>query len=180
MELNPPNAHRWQIKISETGQTQNVNFWFMPNAFQILKPIQRSSKRIWVSPITQVLTHLPKTACVWHMKINVICTVCPVSGWRMVTCYYNENNGNMSQYSTTHNFMTTWCHNMCQDNDIQFMISPRTWFPTMHVCLVSVSLSNCRWFIGTAQMPHISHLTLDADEPKQFIACLFFVPCAIA
>ena len=45
MELNPPNANRWQIQISETRQTQNVNFRFMPNAFQILKPIQRSSKR---------------------------------------------------------------------------------------------------------------------------------------
>ena len=26
--------------------------------------------------ITQVQTRLPKTKCVWPMKINVICTVC--------------------------------------------------------------------------------------------------------
>ena len=39
-----------QIKISEMRQTQNVNFRFMPNAFQILKPIQSSSKRIGVLP----------------------------------------------------------------------------------------------------------------------------------
>ena len=50
MKLNPPNAHRSQIKISKTRQTQNVNFRFMPNAFQILKPIQRSSKRVRVFP----------------------------------------------------------------------------------------------------------------------------------
>ena len=29
-------------------QTQNVQFRFMPNAFRILKPIQKSSKHIWV------------------------------------------------------------------------------------------------------------------------------------
>ena len=48
MKLNPPNAHRSQIKIGEKRQTPNVQFRFMPNAFQILKPIQKSSKRVWV------------------------------------------------------------------------------------------------------------------------------------
>ena len=43
-KLNPPNAHRSQIKICEQRQTQNVQFRFMPNAFRILKPIQKSSK----------------------------------------------------------------------------------------------------------------------------------------
>ena len=60
-KLNPPNAHRSQIKICEnrqTTETQNVQFRLMPNAFRILKPIQKSSKRVW------------------PMKINVICTVC--------------------------------------------------------------------------------------------------------
>ena len=47
-KLNPPNAHRSQIKICEYRQTQNVQFPFMPNAFRILKPIQKSSKRVWV------------------------------------------------------------------------------------------------------------------------------------
>ena len=44
-KLNPPNAHRSHIKICEKIQTQNVQFRFMPNAFRILKPIQ---KRVWV------------------------------------------------------------------------------------------------------------------------------------
>ena len=48
MKLNPPNAHRSQIKICEKRQTRNVQFRFMPNAFRILKPIQKSSKCIWV------------------------------------------------------------------------------------------------------------------------------------
>ena len=30
--------------------------------------------------ITQVQTRLPKTKCVWPMKINVICTVCQIRG----------------------------------------------------------------------------------------------------
>ena len=47
-KLNPPNAHRSQIKICENMQTQNVQFRLMPNAFRILKPIQKSSKRVWV------------------------------------------------------------------------------------------------------------------------------------
>ena len=47
-KLNPPNAHRSQIKICENRQTQSVQFPFMPNAFRILKPIQKSSKRVWV------------------------------------------------------------------------------------------------------------------------------------
>ena len=45
-KLNPPNAHRSQIKICENRQMQNVQFPFMPNAFPILKPIQKSSKRV--------------------------------------------------------------------------------------------------------------------------------------
>ena len=48
MKLNPPNAHRSQIKICEKRQTRNVQFRFMPNAFLILKPIQKSSKCVWV------------------------------------------------------------------------------------------------------------------------------------
>ena len=47
-KLNPPNAHRSQIKMCEKRQTQNVQFRFMPNAFRILKPIQKSLKRVWV------------------------------------------------------------------------------------------------------------------------------------
>ena len=45
-KLNPPNAHRSQIKICENRQTQNVQFRLMPNVFRILKPIQKSLKRV--------------------------------------------------------------------------------------------------------------------------------------
>ena len=45
---NPPNAHRSQIKMCEKRQTRNVQFRFMQNAFRILKPIQKSSKCVWV------------------------------------------------------------------------------------------------------------------------------------
>ena len=48
MKLNPPNAHRSQIKICEKRQRRNVQFRFMQNAFRILKPIQKSSKCVWV------------------------------------------------------------------------------------------------------------------------------------
>ena len=41
-KLNPPNAHRSQIKIC-VSNVPNV-----PNAFRILKPIQKSSKHVWV------------------------------------------------------------------------------------------------------------------------------------
>ena len=47
-KLNTPNAHRSQIKICEKWHTHNVQFRFMPNAFRILKPIQKNSKRVWV------------------------------------------------------------------------------------------------------------------------------------
>ena len=47
-KLNLPNAHRSPIKICEKWHTHNVQFPFMPNAFRILKPIQKSSKRVWV------------------------------------------------------------------------------------------------------------------------------------
>ena len=47
-KLNPPKTHRSQIKICENRQTQNVQFRLMPNAFRILKPIQKSSKRVSV------------------------------------------------------------------------------------------------------------------------------------
>ena len=48
MKLNPPNAHRSQIKMCEKRLTRNVQFRFMQNAFRILKPIQKSSKCVWV------------------------------------------------------------------------------------------------------------------------------------
>ena len=45
----------------------------MQNAFRILKPIQKSSKRVWVFRNTGA-NAFAKTKRVWPMKINVICT----------------------------------------------------------------------------------------------------------
>ena len=39
---------RSQIKICEKRKTWNVQFRFMPNAFRIPKPIQKSSKCVWM------------------------------------------------------------------------------------------------------------------------------------
>ena len=47
-ETKPTNAHRSQINIFQKRQTQNVQFRFMPNAFRILKPIQKSLKCVCV------------------------------------------------------------------------------------------------------------------------------------
>ena len=41
-------TQRSQITICEKRQMQNVPFRFMPNAFRILKSIQKSLKRVWV------------------------------------------------------------------------------------------------------------------------------------
>ena len=76
MKLNPPNAHRSQIKICEKRQTRNVHFRFMQNAFRILKPIQKSSKCVWVFRNTCAnAVAKNQTRFIWPMKINVICTV---------------------------------------------------------------------------------------------------------
>ena len=70
-KLNPPNAHRSQIKVCEKWHTHNVQFWFMPNAFRILKPIQKSSKRVWVFRNTGTNAFAKN-----QMRLaNVICTV---------------------------------------------------------------------------------------------------------
>ena len=42
------HTKRSQIKICENRQMRNVQFQFMQNAFRILKPIQKSSKCVWV------------------------------------------------------------------------------------------------------------------------------------
>ena len=45
--------------------------------------------------VTQVQTRLPKTKCVWPMKINVICTV--LRGHREVAC--SDGHGNRVLYN---------------------------------------------------------------------------------
>ena len=47
--------------------------------------------------VAQVQTHLPKTKCVWPMKINVICTVCVryLTNWMTFcdVCICSESSG---------------------------------------------------------------------------------------
>ena len=73
MKLNPPNAHRSQIKICEKRQTRNVQFWFMPNAFRILKPIQKSSNAFECF-VAQVQTHCKnQTRLAYEDKRDLYC-----------------------------------------------------------------------------------------------------------
>ena len=67
-KLNPPNAHRSQIKFAfQTCQTCQTRFEFLSQF--------RKVRNAFECFLTQVQTRLPKTKCVWPMKINVICTV---------------------------------------------------------------------------------------------------------
>ena len=72
MKLNPPNTHRSQVKICEKRQTRNVQFRFMPNAFQKFLSQFRKAQNAFECFVTQVQTWLPKTKRVWPLKINVI------------------------------------------------------------------------------------------------------------
>ena len=79
-KLNPPNAHRSQIKICENRQTQNVQFRFMPNAFRILKPIQKSSKRVWVFRSTGANAFAKnQMRLAYEDKRDLYCSVCEPS-----------------------------------------------------------------------------------------------------
>ena len=83
-KLNPPNAHRSPIKICEKWHTHNVQFPFMPNAFRILKPIQKSSKRVWVFHNTGANAFAKnQMRLAYEDKRDLYCTLL---GWRP---YYN-------------------------------------------------------------------------------------------
>ena len=82
MKLNPANAHKSQIKIAETRQTQNMNFRFMPNAFQFLKPIQRSFKRVWVFPNAGANTFAKNQMCLpYEDKHDLYCMAALIAGF---------------------------------------------------------------------------------------------------
>ena len=98
-KLNPPNAHRSQIKIGEKRQTQNVQFRFMPNAFRILKPIQKISKRVWVFRNTGAnafaknqmrLAYEDKRdlycICMYNMGLSAIIWEISSDAWWIVCC----------------------------------------------------------------------------------------------
>ena len=74
-KLNPPNAHRSQIKICEIGKRKMCSFRSCQTRFEFLSQF-RKVRNAFECFVTQVQTRLPKTKCVWPMKINVICTVC--------------------------------------------------------------------------------------------------------
>ena len=78
-KLNPPNAHRSQIKICENRQSKMCSFRSCQTRFEFLSQF----RKVWNAFecfVTQVQTRLPKTKCVWPMKINVICTVYVIIG----------------------------------------------------------------------------------------------------
>ena len=107
-KLNPPNAHRSQIKICENRRTQNVQFRLMPNAFRILKPIQKSSKHVWVFRNTganafaknQMRLAYEDKRDLYCMYFIVICIHCIVL--YMLTQYNQiQSNTNVQYYECT-------------------------------------------------------------------------------
>ena len=64
----------------------------------------RKVRNVFECFVTQVQTRLPKTKCVWPMKINVICTVCDIP-W-----YIYVSRGNpLSLVSVMHLWATLGC-----------------------------------------------------------------------
>ena len=51
------------------------NFGSCKTRFEFLSQF-RKVRNVFECFVTQVQTRLPKSKCVWPMKINVICTVC--------------------------------------------------------------------------------------------------------
>ena len=72
-KLNPPNAHRSQF--AKIGKRKMCSFRSCQTRFEFLSQF-RKVRNAFECFVTQVQTRLPKTKCVWPMKINVICTVC--------------------------------------------------------------------------------------------------------
>ena len=71
-KLNPPNAHR--SKFAKRGKRKMCSFGSCQTRFEFLSHF-RKVRNAFECFVTQVQTRLPKTKCVWPMKINVICTV---------------------------------------------------------------------------------------------------------
>ena len=71
-KLNPPNAHRSQF--AKIGKRKMCSFRSCQARFEFLSQF-RKVRNAFECFVTQVQTRLPKTKCVWPMKINVICTV---------------------------------------------------------------------------------------------------------
>ena len=114
-KLNPPNAHRSQIKICEKRQTQNVQFRFMPNAFRILKPIQKSSKRVWVFRNTGANAfskNQMRLACEDKRDFYCTCieTAClPISIWATCRLHCHDD------FTYTYIINLCWCRSrMCR------------------------------------------------------------------
>ena len=100
MKLNPPNAHRSQIKICEKRQTRCVQFRFMQNAFRSLKPIQKSSKCVWVFRNTGANAFAKnQTRLAYEDKRDLYCMQCPL-------LLYTEH---LEFKADTH----TWCTHLC-------------------------------------------------------------------
>ena len=73
-KLNPHNAHRSQIKICVSNVSNMPN---VPNAFRILKPIQKSSKRVWVFRNTGANAFAKnQMRLAYEDKRDLYCTLC--------------------------------------------------------------------------------------------------------
>ena len=100
MKLNPPNAHRSRIKICEKRQTRNVQFRFMQNAFRILKPIQKSSKCVWVFRNTGANAFAKNQTCLaYEDKRDLYCS-------HYTTGRQSMNCTNMASYSRQNSILT--------------------------------------------------------------------------
>ena len=78
-KLNPPNAHR--SKFAKIGTRKMCSFGSCQTRFEFLSQF-RKVRNAFECFVTQVQTRLPKTKCVWPMKINVICTVSALARFR--------------------------------------------------------------------------------------------------
>ena len=89
-KLNQPNAHRSPIKIAKSGTRIMCSFRSCQTRFEFLSQF-RKVRNAFECFITQVQTRLPKTKCVWPMKINVICTVYVCQAFNKIVLVYVYN-----------------------------------------------------------------------------------------
>ena len=73
-KLNHPTLTDHRSKFAKSGTCIMCSFRSCQTRFEFLSQF-RKVRNAFEYFITQVQTRLPKTKCVWPMKINVICTV---------------------------------------------------------------------------------------------------------
>ena len=91
--------HTKRLQITDQNLRKEANakmcsFGSCQTRFEFLSQF-RKVRNAFECFVTQVQTHLPKTKCVWPMKINVICIVCPD--------YYLNSSRRTEPFGTTAN-----------------------------------------------------------------------------